>query len=175
MREVTVKKKISLLLLLLAFAGLNAETPYFYYNGEEKRYLELNTRYIFVSVASENAAERVFTNAKYDPLRADISKGKRSQTNRNIRFDYKLSDAEPRHCEKLRSNFVAIQRGYRIRCGMTGIDCRATLAMTDYKKNVILQNYKFFIVLIFENIFNYIKRFYNAKDSEKDCPNGCGR
>jgi subtilisin family serine protease len=84
-----MRKKIKLIkLLLFVFIGLNAQTPYFYYYGGERQYLELDTKYVFVSVADENTADRAFTthNAKYEPLRIDIPEGNRSRTNQNKRF-----------------------------------------------------------------------------------------
>ena len=55
-----MKKKISLFVLLFfALAGLNAQTPYFYYYKGEKQYLDLDTKHIFVSVADENTAQTV--------------------------------------------------------------------------------------------------------------------
>ena len=53
-----MKKKIKLIgLLFFVFVGLNAKTPYFYYYNGEKQYLELDTRYVFVSVANENTVK----------------------------------------------------------------------------------------------------------------------
>ena len=92
-----MKKKINLTgLLFFAFVCfLNAQTPYFYYYNGEKQYFELDTRYVFVSVADENTANRAFAvhNAKYESLRTDIPKGKQSKTN-NKRFWTVLSFEE---------------------------------------------------------------------------------
>ena len=78
-----MKKKIYLfgLLLFLAFTGLNAQTPYFYYYDGKKQYFEFDTKHVFVSVIDENAAN-IFAsdNAVYQPFRMDISEGKRSKT-----------------------------------------------------------------------------------------------
>jgi hypothetical protein len=51
-----MKKKLNLLelLLCLSFVGLTAQTPYFYYYKGEKQYLELDTRYAFVSTTDSN-------------------------------------------------------------------------------------------------------------------------
>jgi len=96
-----MKKKINLfgLLLFLAFAGLNAQTPYFYYYGGEKQYFELNTSYAFVSVADDNTANRAFAtyNATYEPFRIDIPEGKQSKTYTKrvwtlLSFEEKFSD-----------------------------------------------------------------------------------
>jgi subtilisin family serine protease len=46
-------------LLSLSLVSLNAQTPYFYYYGGEKQYFELDTRYIFVSIANEQAASEL--------------------------------------------------------------------------------------------------------------------
>ena len=73
-----MKKRINLfgLLLFLAFTGLNAQTPYFYYYNGEKQYFELNTSYAFVSFADENTASRgdvidyqnkLFLQCNYEP------------------------------------------------------------------------------------------------------------
>ena len=63
-----MRNKIKLIgLFFFIFIGLNAQTPYFYYYGGEKQYLELDTRSAFVSAANENTVNRAFTanNAKY--------------------------------------------------------------------------------------------------------------
>jgi len=76
------KIKIIGLLFILAFLGLNAQTPYFYYYRGEKQYLELDTRHIFVSVADGNAAkELTFENAKKMPFHADLPEGWQSKIN----------------------------------------------------------------------------------------------
>ena len=84
-----MRKKIKLIgLLFFVFIGLNAQTPYFYYYGGERQYLELDTRYVFVSVANENTANRAFiaNNTKHEPFRTDIPERKLSRTNQNKRF-----------------------------------------------------------------------------------------
>jgi len=98
-----MKKLINLIgLLFLVFTCLNAQTPYFYYYGGEKQYFELDTRYIFVSVADESTADKILVsyNAKYTPVRVDIPDGNLSRTNQNkrfwsvLKFENKLSDDE---------------------------------------------------------------------------------
>ena len=61
------------LLLFSAAAGIGAQTPYYYYYGDEKQYLELDTKHIFVSVADETSAD-VFASSEKTvrPFRADI-------------------------------------------------------------------------------------------------------
>ena len=78
-----MKNKINILgfLLFFTFAGLYAQTPYFYYYRGEKQYLELDTRHIFVSVADESAAkEFTFGNASHLPFQADLPEGWQSKT-----------------------------------------------------------------------------------------------
>ena len=96
-----MRKKIKLIgLLFFVFIGLDARTPYFYYYGGERQYLELDTRYVFVSVANENTVSRAFTvnNLKHEPFRMDIPERKLSRTNQNKRlwsvlnFEDRLSD-----------------------------------------------------------------------------------
>jgi len=96
-----MRKKISLLglLLFLVFAGLNAQTPYFYYYDGKKQYFELNTSHAFVSFADDNTANRALAthNATYEPFRIDIPEGKQSKTNTKrfwtvLSFEEKFSD-----------------------------------------------------------------------------------
>jgi hypothetical protein len=73
------------LLLLLTFASLYAQTPYFYYYDGNKQYLELDTKHIFVSVADEYTAHLFASDnsdiATYQPFRVDIPEGWQSKTN----------------------------------------------------------------------------------------------
>ncbi len=96
-----MRRKIKLIgLLFFVLVGLKAQTPYFYYYGGERQYLELDTRYIFVSAKNEKVVDKAFTmnNAKLDSFRIDIPEGKRSTTSQNKRFwsvlnfEEKLSD-----------------------------------------------------------------------------------
>ena len=86
-----MKKKINLigLLLFLSFTDLNAQSQHFYYFQGQRQYLELDTRYVFISVSDENIMNsRAFSvpNARFEPLRIDIPEGKRSRANQNKRF-----------------------------------------------------------------------------------------
>jgi len=56
-------------LFTLLMAGLQAQTPYYYYAGGMKHYLELDTKHIFVSVAEKDTTN-VFTTRQ--SLRADV-------------------------------------------------------------------------------------------------------
>ena len=135
------QNKIITSLLFMLLCSISLYSQGYYYNKGEKvpvRISEHKNYYLFFDA-----------NIEIDNLRINSQKVFNKEL--NWAFGSKFEESEPRHCEKLRSNFVAIQSKV--------IDCRATLAMTDYKKNVTLHNYNFFIVLIFENIFNYIKRF----------------
>jgi len=93
-----MKKKINLigLLLFMFVSFLYAHTPYFYYYGGQRQYLELDTRYIFISVADENVTNRTFAtyNIRYEPLHMDIPERKRSIANQNERFWSVLSFEE---------------------------------------------------------------------------------
>ena len=77
-----MRKKISLfgLLLFMAFAGLNAQTPYFYYYNGEKQYFELNTSHAFVSFADDNTANRALANEDEIP-RYTRNDGEKSPSN----------------------------------------------------------------------------------------------
>ncbi|MCL2130867.1 MAG: S8 family serine peptidase [Lentimicrobiaceae bacterium] len=78
-----MKTKINLtgLLFLLSFVGLNAQTPYFYYYNGQKQYLELDTRYVFVSVSESDTANAVVVGKLHqNALRADIPATVQSRT-----------------------------------------------------------------------------------------------
>ena len=69
---------------------VQAQTPYYYYLGNNKIYLELDTKYAFVSVADKDTMN-VFTSKKlnYKSLRADIPEKIQSENkNRQKRFWY---------------------------------------------------------------------------------------
>jgi len=93
---IIMKRVITLqgVLLFLIFAGLNAQTPYYYYYGGEKMFLKLNTKRAFVSMTEENAAEILSVrNVNYQPLRVD--KQSRSDQTRFwtvLNFEDRLSD-----------------------------------------------------------------------------------
>jgi len=66
-------------------------TPHFYYYKGEKKYLELDTRYMFVSVADEQTANSFASdNVKSSSFRIDISEDMRSKT-QHKRYWAKLS------------------------------------------------------------------------------------
>ena len=54
-----MKKRINLLGLLffLFLIGIKAQTPYFYYYQDEKQYLELDTKHIFISATNEKTVD----------------------------------------------------------------------------------------------------------------------
>ena len=59
----------------------NTTTQYFYYYNGEKQYLELDTKYMFVSIADEQIANSfVSDNVKPASFRIDLSEGMRSKT-----------------------------------------------------------------------------------------------
>ena len=65
------KKYLFGFLLLLLIAGLQAQTPYYYYAGGKKQYLELDTKHIFVSIAEKDTTNVFITR---QALRADVPK-----------------------------------------------------------------------------------------------------
>ena len=74
-----MKRVIVVLFVSLGFTGLQAQTPYYFYSKGERQYLELDARYIFVSVADETSAE-IFASKheRTQPFRADIHAGTQS-------------------------------------------------------------------------------------------------
>jgi len=95
-----MKKKITLLgiLLFVALVSSHARSPYFYYFGGERQYLELDTRYIFVSAADENTiTNRSFGthSVRLEPFRTDIPEGIRIRSNQSKRF-WTVLDLEDR-------------------------------------------------------------------------------
>lgn len=62
------------LLLFFSVVSLHGQTPYYYYYGDEKQYLELDTKHIFVSVSDANAAQEALAleNASCQLFREDI-------------------------------------------------------------------------------------------------------
>jgi len=93
-----IDKISGLVLLLLMQVNLHAQTPYFYYYKGEKQYLELNTSYVFISAADENAvgqAASLLNARQSEPLRTDVQEGSRTGRNRfwtTLSFDERLSD-----------------------------------------------------------------------------------
>jgi len=80
--------------LFLPLAGLSAQTPYFYYYGGERQYLELNAKHAFVSAAGEDAAE-VFAAANVRSQSLQIDDHSRIDQRRywaTLSFDDNLSD-----------------------------------------------------------------------------------
>ena len=70
-----MKKLLFILGVMLLCSVLTAQTPYFFYQQGERLYLELDTRYAFISVANNNANMiRAFAanGAMQNPLRADV-------------------------------------------------------------------------------------------------------
>ena len=56
-------------------------TPYFYYYDDTKQYLELDTKYIFLSVSNEKAMNALaLDQIKYQPVKADLPIGWQSKT-----------------------------------------------------------------------------------------------
>jgi hypothetical protein len=89
------------LLCLLTVVSLYAQTPYFYYYDGKKQYLELDTKYIFVSAADDNTAKLFVSgnldNATHQPFRVDIPEGWQLKTNykrfwTTLNFEEKFSD-----------------------------------------------------------------------------------
>jgi len=81
------------------------KAPYFFYYNGEKQYLELDTRYMFVSVADEETANSfALDHTKSSSFRIDISEGMRSKTQykrywATLSMDDKLSEVA--YLEKL--------------------------------------------------------------------------
>jgi subtilisin family serine protease len=62
------------------------KTPHFYYYGGERQYLQLNTRYMFVSMANEGIVNMIasLSNVKHQPLRVDIPEEMQSTRSRAV-------------------------------------------------------------------------------------------
>ena len=82
------------LLLFVCMAVLNAQTPYYYYYEGKKQYLELDTKYLFISVSAKDTVVS-FASEEVDqtPFQVDISVEKQTRTNHK-RFYTKLSFAD---------------------------------------------------------------------------------
>ena len=95
---IEIVKKVCFILSLFVLFGLSLnaqqetlQAKQFYYYKGEKQYLELDTRFIFVSVADEKAADIFFANnLTRQPLRVDITNKMQSETGYK-RFWTKLS------------------------------------------------------------------------------------
>ena len=76
-------------LLFFVLVNLYAQTPFFYYYQGERQYLELDTRYVFISISDESIMNsRAFSvpNARFEPLRTDIPERKRTRADQSRRY-----------------------------------------------------------------------------------------
>ncbi|MCL2722701.1 MAG: S8 family serine peptidase, partial [Treponema sp.] len=78
------KTNIIGLMIFMFFASLNAKTPYFHYVNGEKEYFELDTRYIFVSLANEKTANVL--GLKQQAFQIDDARKSNQRTDYNKRF-----------------------------------------------------------------------------------------
>jgi len=83
MKEVKMKNRIKLIgiFFILSIVGLNAtQTPYYIYNKGERMYLQLNTKFAFLSLPTQdipsNISER---NVRISPMKSDNSSIKHYQ------------------------------------------------------------------------------------------------
>jgi len=81
-----MKNKINVfgLVMTLFFVSLNAKTPYFHYSDGERKYFELDTRYIFVSIANEKTAD--ILGLKQQDFRIDDAQKNNKRTDYRKRF-----------------------------------------------------------------------------------------
>ena len=68
-------KKIPLLFIAFIFCNtfVSAQADYFYYYKGEKQYLELDTKYIFISVKDSKALDVLSEKVDHSSLKIDIS------------------------------------------------------------------------------------------------------